>query len=40
MKRVELHWSGCVGAKTELNFIFEFQWKFPLWEPISCQRQA
>ena len=40
MKRVELHRSGCVFAKTELNSVFEFQSKFPFWEPVSCQRLA
>ena len=40
MKRVEIPRSGCVCAKTELNSIFEFQWKFPLSEPDSSQRQT
>ena len=29
-----------VWAKTELNSVFEFQSKFPFWEPVSCQRLA
>ena len=37
MKRVELHRSECVWAKTELNSVFEFQLKIPLSEPVSCQ---
>ena len=40
MKRVELHRSGYAWDKTEWNSVFEFQFKFPLLEPVSCQRLA